>query len=286
MLNRVRLWLRSVVMRRRLEREMQEEMAGHLERSTARLMARGLSAAEARREAIREFGNVTYLQEEARYARGTRWLDEMVGDLRFAWRHSARRPGATVTMFVVLAIGMSISTLLFSYVHSYATRPPPGIALQDELVRIRGSQNAGEEGRGARGFSQEELQEYGRLSGHFSAVAGWADAMVTLDAGDGSERNGLDARVTFATENYFTVLGVKPVAGSGLPAGASADAAVAVIGYTAWEQLFAKSPDAIGSTVTINGVPVTVVGVAPERFIGMGPISRLALWKPPPRGAW
>ena len=280
MLNRVRLWLRSVVMRRRLEREMQEEMAGHLERSTARLMARGLSAQEARREAIREFGNVTYLQEEARYARGTRWLDELGGDLRFALRHSARRPAATLTMFVVLAVGMSISTLLFSYVHSYATQPPPGIVLQDDLVRIRGSQNADEGGRGARGFSEEELQEYSKLNGHFSAVAGWADAMVTLDAGEGSERNGVDARVTFATENYFSMLGVEPVAGSGLPAGETADAAVAVIGYTAWEQLFGKSPDAIGSTVTINGVPVTVVGVVPERFIGMGPISRLTLWMP------
>ena len=280
MLNRVRLWLRSVVMRQKLEREMQEEMAGHLELSAARLMARGLTPDEARREAIREFGNVTYLQEEARYARGTRWLDELVGDLRFALRHSARRPGATLTMFVVLAIGMSISALLFSYVHAYATAPPPGIAPHDDLVRIRGSQQAGEGGRGSRGFSGEELQEYGKLNGQFSAVAGWADAMVTLDAGGGSERSGLDARVTFATENYFSVLGVKPVAGSGVPRGESGDAAVAVIGYTAWEQLFRKSPHAIGSTLRINGAPVTVVGVAPERFIGMGPISRLTLWMP------
>jgi predicted permease len=280
MLNRIRLWVRSVVMRRRLEREMQEEMAGHLEKSTARLMARGLPAEEARREAVREFGNVTYLQEEARFARGTRWLDELVGDVRFAVRHSARRLGATVTMFLVLAVGMSISALLFSYVHSYAVQPPPGIAADDGLVRIRGSQSAGAGERGARGFSDEELAEYRRLGAQFSGVAGWADAMVSLDAGGDSERSGLDARVTFATDNYFSVLGVKPVLGPGLPTGDAGDAAVAVIGYTAWEELFDKRADAIGSTLTVNGVSVTVVGVAPERFIGMGPISRLTLWMP------
>ena len=71
MITRLRLWLRSVLLRRRLEREMQEEMAEHLERSIERLIARGLAPEAARREAIREFGNVGYLQEEARNARGT-----------------------------------------------------------------------------------------------------------------------------------------------------------------------------------------------------------------------
>ena len=74
MLNRVRLWVRSILPPSRLEREMQDEMAEHIERAAARLMARGLSAEEARRAATREFGNVTYLQEEARDARGGRWL--------------------------------------------------------------------------------------------------------------------------------------------------------------------------------------------------------------------
>jgi predicted permease len=279
MLNRVRLWLRSVVLRGRLEREMQEEMADHLERSRERLMARGLSAEEARREARREFGNVTYLQEEARYARGTRRLDELVGDVRFALRHFARRLGTTLTMFVVLAVGMSISTLLFSYVHAYAVQPPPGVALADDLVRIRGSQDAGPAGRGARGFSHEELGDYRGMSGHFSAVAGWADAMVALDAGDDQDRSGLDARATFVTSNYFSVLGLKPVLGR-IPADDADAAPAAVIGYTTWERLFGKSPEVIGSTIAVNGVPVTVVGVAPERFIGMGPLSRWTLWMP------
>ena len=63
-----RRWIRSLLSRRRLEREMQEEMAAHLARSTERLVARGLSPEEARREALREFGDVALLQEEGRLA--------------------------------------------------------------------------------------------------------------------------------------------------------------------------------------------------------------------------
>src|SRR5512139_3378044 len=78
MITRALLWLRSVLLRRRLEREMQAEMAEHLARSTERLVARGLSPEAARREANREFGNVPYLQEEARIARGTHGLDTLL----------------------------------------------------------------------------------------------------------------------------------------------------------------------------------------------------------------
>jgi hypothetical protein len=92
MIDRAWLGLRSALLRRRLEREMQEEMQQHLERSTERLMARGLSPRAARRAAEREFGNVAWLQDQARDARGTAWLDAVIGDVRFALRHFRRRP--------------------------------------------------------------------------------------------------------------------------------------------------------------------------------------------------
>ena len=262
---------------------MQAEMAEHLQQSTARLIARGLPADEAGRVARREFGNVASLQEEARDARGTGWVDGLAADSRFALRHFARKPGTTITMFVVLAAGMVISTLLFTYVHGYAFRPPPGITLEDDLVRVRGSRDDGAAGRGYRTFSEDEFLEYRKLTQHFSAVAGWTDATAALTTGDGAERRRLDARVSFVTENYFSVLGVRPALGPGLPAVGADDpstAAVAVIGHITWEQVFAKRPGAIGSTLVVNGVPVTIVGVAPEKFIGFPGFSRFQLWMP------
>jgi hypothetical protein len=93
-LRRVRVWLRSLLLRRRLEREMQEEMGQHLERATARRVARGLPPEEARRAALREFGNVGWLQERARDARGAGWVDALAADLRFAGRRGRLDPRA------------------------------------------------------------------------------------------------------------------------------------------------------------------------------------------------
>lgn len=284
MLNRLWLWIRSVALRRRLEREMQEEMAEHLERSTARLMARGLSQKEARREAIREFGNVTYLQEEARYARGWGLVDDLEGDARFAVRQYRRKPGTTVTMLAVLMVGVSIATALFSVLHSLSSQPPPGVARDAGLVRIRGSQTLLGQ-RVARRFSYQELQDYRRLTTHFREVTGWSDDAVTIDAGAEEERRSLPALATFVTEDYFRVLGVRPVVGAGLPGSGTGETGagqVALIGYDTWQLLFGGSPDAIGATLQVNGVPVTVVGVAPHRFMARDGADQFRLWLPLP----
>ena len=139
MLERLRLRARAIFLRAHLEREMQAEMSAHLERAVARLVARGLTPGEARREARREFGNLAYLQEQARDARGSGWVDSLRADCRFALRHFARRLGTTLTMLVVLIGGMSISTLLFTFVRAYAFAPPAGVRLEHDLVRVRGS---------------------------------------------------------------------------------------------------------------------------------------------------
>jgi hypothetical protein len=89
------LRLRAVVARRALERDMQEEMREHLERATERYVARGMSTADARRAARREFGNVAVLQEEARDARDARWVEALIADTRFAFRYFARHRGPT-----------------------------------------------------------------------------------------------------------------------------------------------------------------------------------------------
>lgn len=283
MLRRAWLRLRSMLFRRRLEREMQEEMSGHLELAIARLMERGLSAEEARYAALREFGNVARLQEDARDARGARWLDALAGDLRFACRHFARTPGTALVMVIVLIGGLTISTLLFTFVHAYANNPPPGVELADDLVRIRGSLDAGEDGRGYRLFSEEEFLELRGLDGHFESIAGWMDANVILGTVDDAERRTQEGRVALVTENWFSVLDVRSTLGPGLPPVESGDpsrAAVAVIGHIAWAELFGMSPAVTGSTFLVNGHPVTVVGVAPRAFTGFPGYNRFQIWMP------
>lgn len=280
MLRRASLRLRSIVLRRRLEREMQEEMAEHLERAAARLIARGLSAQEARRQAMREFGNVAWLQEQARDARGGRWAETLAADVRFALRHFGRRPGTTAVIVAVLAIGMSVSTSLFSFLRSYSVESPPGIPPAANLVRIRASES-GPEGAGTRTFSRDELRGYESLTDVFGAVAGWADAGVTIDVGGDDGRRMHQGAATFVTDDYFAVLGVRPVLGAGLPAGGSAGGApVGVISHAAWNDLFGRRRDVIGATLGVDGVPVTIVGVAPPRFVGGGILTPYKVWLP------
>lgn len=282
MLKRAILWLRANLRRRGYEREMREEMQEHLDRAVRRLRERGLPEEEARRQARREFGEVTYHETAARDARGTLWLDDLRGDARFAIRHFARTPGTTLMMLAVLAFGLSISTVLFSFVHGLRTLPPAGVTADESLVRIRGSK-AGTGDRLPRRFEEEEYVAYTQLTGQFSSVAGWIERDGVLQVPSDPERLGHQVDLTFVTGDYFRVLGVQPVLGAGLPRAADDDAAssaLAVINYVAWRTLFEERRDIIGSTVTINGVPITIVGVAPKLFNGASGNGGLQVWLP------
>src|SRR5688572_4311457 len=127
MLPRTLLWLRAVILRRSLEREMREEMDAHLERATERLIARGMAPGEARLAARREFGNVSWMREEGRRARGSEWIGTVVADARHAVRQFTRTRLTTGTILLVLALGIGANTTLFTVLHALATQPAPGV---------------------------------------------------------------------------------------------------------------------------------------------------------------
>jgi predicted permease len=290
MLKRLRLWLRTVFLRRRLEREMQEEMALHLERATERLLARGMTEAEARRAARREFGNLDSIQEAARDARGARWVETTLADFGFGLRHFRRTPLTTLTMIVLLALGIGFSSGLFTLVYSLFYMPPPGIVRDDSLVRIRGGERNAAGFAVGREFSYPEYREYASQTGLFRAVAAWTSADVVLGVGDHQESLHSGA-ATYVTGDYFQVLGVRPVLGVGLPTSSGGDTAtpelVGVISHVLWERHFGGTPDVIGRTLKVNDAAVTIVGVAPRRFAGarVGG-SQVRVWLPLSARAW
>ena len=271
MVKRLLRTLRTVFLRRRLDREMQEEMAAHLQQASARLQARGLSVEEARRAALREFGHVDSLQEQARDARGSRWIESLVADLKFGVRHFRRIPLSTATMIVLLALGVGVNTGFFTILHSVRTAPPPGVERNARLVRIRGIVSDSElhEIRN-RSFSFPEVQQYAEQTEWFSDVAGSTSdgAVLSIDAGE----TRLAVMANFVTGNFFRVLGVEPMLGAGLPNEADeSEAPVAVINYAIWDVQLGRSPTVIGKTVKVNDIVATIVGVAPEGFYGASP---------------
>ena len=274
---------RAVFLRRRLDDEMRQEMAGHLAQATERLKSRGLPAEEARRLARREFGNVDVLQEQGRDARGGRWLETLLADVRFGFRHFARTPGPTVIIIVLLALGIGFNSALFTFFYSFTQLPPPGITRAESLVRIRGlDRNGGPERTRGREFAYPEYLDYAAQTDLFSAVTAWTSSDVVLAKGDRPEDLQSGA-ATYATTNYFPVLGVRPMLGAGLPVTPDDGDAqlVAIISHALWDRFFGRAPDVIGKTIEVNDVAVTIVGVAPARFAGarVGG-SQMRVWLP------
>jgi len=284
MLQTIRARLRAVFRRAALDREMRDEMALHLEQATERLVRRGLSEAEARDAARREFGNVALLQEEGRDARGARWTESCAADVRFALRHFSRTPLTAITLVLVLSLAIGVNSAIFSVLQAFILRAPPGVVVDESLVRVRGTVLARARGRlRPRDFSMPELNAIAAHNAIFASVAGWVPDQMVLDLGDGSDPRAM--RGHFVTPNYFPTLGVRPAIGPGLPAVRTDDAPGAelavVIAHSVWEELGADTA-VIGRIVRVNGIPVRVVGVAPRKFQGplAGPDFGAYVWVP------
>jgi predicted permease len=284
-LNRLRLWCRALLFGRRLDREMRDEMAAHLARSTADGIARGLSPDEARRAARREFGHLESLHEEGRDARGVRALESLVADVRIGFRHLRRAPLSSLTMVVVLALGLGFNSAVFVLIDSFVNAMPPGMTRQESLVRIRGIDRSRVGGRAiGREFSYPEYREYAARRDLFEATAAWTSSDAVLDVGTRGE-NLQSGAATYVTSRYFQVLGLAPTAGVGLPVDLRDDdpaaPLVGVISDALWSRYYSRSPAAVGSTLEVNGVPVTIVGVAPRRFAGArSGGSQIRVWLP------
>ena len=247
---------------------MHEEMEAHLAQAADRFMARGLSKHDARLAARREFGQLGALQEDARDARGGLWVDNLVRDVRYALRYFARTPLTTITIVLTLALGIGFSSAVFSVINGILTRPAAGVPDDPALVKIRGISTALPY---SRRLSYPELAEYAALTNRFESVAAWVGASVVLDAGD-PDVGVSSVRALFVTPNYFPTLGVRVVAGRGFsqsrfderfPAELTAIASDAFA-----SDRFGEPRAAVGKQVTVNGVAVTIVGVAPPRFAG------------------
>jgi putative ABC transport system permease protein len=284
LLSTLRLRLRSVFRRARVERDLDDEIRDHIERRVEEDVARGVPREQARQAALRAFGGIEQAKEACRDMRGVNVIEHTVQDLRFAARHWARAPVVTATMIGIFALGIGFSTALSLFVRSFLAGPLPGVSRQESLVRIRGIDRSMPGRAIGREFSYPEYREYAAQRTLFSGVAAWTSSDIVFDAGT-LEANPQSGAATYVTGNYFPVLGLIPRLGAGLPLEANdADSApplVAVISHALWEKHFDRSPDVNGRPMKVNGVTVTIAGVAPRRFAGARTGgSQMRVWLP------
>ena len=258
-------FLRAWLGRSRMEHDMDREMRFHLEARAADLESQGMSRADAERHARLEFGDVIRWKEAGREARGLAVVDDLGADLRYAVRTMRRSPGFTAAAVLSLAVGIGASTAIFGLLDLLLLKRLP-VRNAHELVHVT---TAGE-----RGDMHSGSSNYPWFQDVSSRTDLFSDAMlVRHDVYKVGIHGSLDPLTgQRVTTNYHAMLGVQALLGRTFTAADRPEAGappVAVISYALWQRRFAGSADVIGTSITVDKQPYTIVGVTPPEFRGI-----------------
>ncbi len=261
--------LRALLRPARVERDLRDELALHLEREAAKYQASGLSAAEAHRRARVALGGIERVKEECRDARGTRRLGELWQDLRYGIRQLRISPGFTSVAILSLTLGIGANTAIFQLLNAVRLRTLP-VARPHELVEIHiagGNGGMGVTNARYAALTRPLWEEIRRDHPAFSGVFAWSANVVRIGSGELQRASGLTV-----SGEFFDVLGVPALVGRTLtPADESAacPATVAVVSHAYWQRVLGGRDLTSGITLVVNGQPKQVVGVTPPWFFGL-----------------
>jgi putative ABC transport system permease protein len=259
-----------------MDQELDAELAAHLDLAIEENLQRGMTAEEARRQALIRFGGTQQAIEQHRDARGLPGLEILFQDLRYAVRALFKNPGFTIAVVITLALGIAVNATMFSLVSAFLLRRPA--VHEADRVAVVTSVNPG------RGFlpdtnpvSAPNYFAWREANDVFSdASAADEDRSVSLTAQGQPEALAAAA----VSSSYFNVLGVPAYLGRTFSDGEDQPGRdhVAILSHELWERRFGSNSSIIGSTVRLNRENYVVVGVMPASFRLMGFTPQL--WTP------
>ncbi|HET7563849.1 MAG TPA: ABC transporter permease [Gemmatimonadaceae bacterium] len=267
------LW-RNLVRRRAVEHDLDDELRDYLERLTEEKIHAGLSPDAARRAARLEMGGVERVKEDVRDSRLGAAIDALARDVRQSVRSLRRAPLFTAVAVLTLALGLGANTAIFSVIDAMLLRPLPGVREPDRLVAFQRVQPTDIFDN----FGYPDYLDYRDRARTLSGVAAYSSSTLNLGA-NSAER----IRGNLVTGNYFATLGVHAAVGRLIqPAddGAPGATPVVVLSDDLWRDTFGGDRSVIGSTVTLDGYPYTVIGIAPRGFRGTTTGVATQLWIP------
>ena len=266
--------LRALVRRDVIADEIREELQFHVAMRADELARRGLDPRDARRVALQRFGNPAVIQDRGYDVRGGGILETVLQDVRYGVRQLRRQPSFSIVAILTLALGIGVSTALFSVIDAALLRPLP-YPHPEELVTLLIEENA-PGGTPSQTFpSIIDIRAWRAVRGVVASagmgrVTGFSPLIV--DAGTPQRLT-----VGDASEGFLETYGVSPILGRGIQADDVREGAprVALLGHAFWERQFGGDPNVIGRALRIQNEPVTIVGVLPVGFY-----ADTAVWQP------
>ena len=272
--------------RRRLDRELETELAHHLDALAGEYEARGLTPEDARAAARRDMGGLTQVKEAYRDQHGLPALETLWQDARYAIRTLRRSPGFAAVAILTLALGIGANTAIFSVVYPLFLRPLPYLDAH-ELVAVSTYMPQTRAMFPSLPVRAIDFEEFRRSNRVFSAMSAIAPADFNLTGVSEPERL-YGARVS---ANLFTLLGVQPEHGRSFLPQEDTEGAdrVVLISHELWARRFGGDRSVLNQSVSLNGQSYVVVGIMPPGFlfptgtqlhplVPLGP--RVDIWKP------
>jgi len=272
-------WLRQFFQRfqaffrsAQLDRELEAEMSAHLQFATEENLQHGMSPAEARRQALIQFGGTQQSKEQHREARGLPFLESLLQDLRFALRMLRKSPGFTVVAVLTLALGIGANTAIFSVAEAALLRSWPAKEPQ-QLAKIVTTTPQGRDDY----FSYADYRDLSEQSRSLEGILAYSRHAKTLRVGTALQPT-LDDLVS---PNYFSVLGIGAQLGRTFSTELrdTRDLAV-VISDALWRRAFNNDPSLVGKQIWLTDKSYTVIGIAPPHFRGLQAGVPTDLWLP------
>ena len=263
--------------RKRLNRELDEEILAHLAIERQERIDRGETPAQAAQSARRDLGNELLIKEVTREMWGWSALERVWRDAIYALRQMKRSPGFASIAVLSLALGIGANSAIFSLLNSLLFKALP-VPAPEELFDLHIDSRVPVPQR----FSYPMFL---RLRDTHSGALGMA-AMIRPNRAQTSLETGARAEMVpyqMVSGEYFSLLGLSPALGRLLSPADNQIAGgdpVAVISYGYWQRAFAGSADVLGRMIRLNGVQFTIVGVAPEHFRGVWIESPADIWIP------